>query len=172
MSDEIHPPTDERDDELTAMLAVPALDETTRQRLVRTALDEADASTEGAADADDELAGRRVGRISAALGVAAALVIGTVVGTVIVTRPDDPTTPTAARAPETSTDAGEKAVAPDPAGATDSDPAEAPAAAAAPAVDLGDLGAVDGANGVRSAVNRRLEAGTSSTPVASLGWCS
>ena len=156
--DPLAPDADARDETLGSMLAVEELDDLTRRRLVRTALDDADAY-------DDATAERRVGRRAAVLGVAAALVIGAVVGTVIVTQPDDPTTSIAARAPIT-TAAGEeaKAAAPNPAGASsDAAAAEAPAAAGAPPVELGDLGAVSGAAGLRAAINRRLEAGTSSS---------
>jgi hypothetical protein len=141
------------------MLAVDELDEVTRRRLVQAALDDADAYDDAGAD-------RRFGRRAAVLGVAAALAIGAVVGTVIVTQPDDGTTTSAARAPLT-TAAGEqaKAAAPDAAGGTDAAAAPAPAAAAegAPPVELGDLGAVANAAGLRAAINARLEAGTSSS---------
>lgn len=166
MSDEN--PTDEnaadadvRDEALASMLTVEELDEATRRRLVQSALDDADAY-------DDAHADRRFGRRAAVLGVAAALVIGAVVGTVIVTQPEDATTPSAARAPLT-TAAGEqaKAAAPDAAGATDSAAADSPAAAGAPPVALGDLGAVPNAAGLRAAINGRLEAGTSTSVVSS-----
>jgi len=168
MSDEPTPaPPDrdaepDRDRELAAALAVDELDDTTRRRLVRRALDEADAGTVD----DDETADRRSGRLVAALGLAAALVIGAVVGTVVVTQPEDPSTETAVRAPATTAGGADaKATAPDAAGATDSSAAEAPASVAPP-VDLGELGSVPNADGIRIAVNRRLEAGTSSTPAS------
>ncbi len=64
-----------------ALLAVPPLDEVTRRRMVDVG---GRASGRGPA--------RPVGRTTAALGVAAALLLGVVVGAVVVTRPDDPQT--------------------------------------------------------------------------------
>ncbi|HEY8217762.1 MAG TPA: hypothetical protein VIH82_11555 [Acidimicrobiia bacterium] len=146
------PPSD-RDPELAAALEVPPLDAATRHALVRVAVDD-DASI-------DELAPRRVGRLAGTLGLAAALVIGAVVGAVIVTQPDDQGTQTAGQAPTTgATD--ERAKAGSPAAADQSEAAPQPASGAPP-VDLGDLGAVAGDDGVRAAIRARLEAGTSGT---------
>jgi hypothetical protein len=156
---------DARDPELAAALAVAPLDEMTRRRLVRRAVAAAD---DAPLDAGWQrgAGGRRTAQITAAVGVAAALVIGAVVGTVIVTRPDDPT-PTAARAPETS--AGERAegAAPDPA-VTGSGDAEAPRSAAALAVDLGDLGSVTAAADLRPVVERRVAERSAADATAAL----
>jgi hypothetical protein len=165
MSDETGPEQIGRDPELAATLAVPALDAATRRRLVTTALEAEDLDTDDTDD--DELAHRRSSRVAAAFALAAAIVIGAVVGTVIVTQPEDQAARTVARAPETTGQEAAKAASPDGAGATDSRAAEAPAAASAPLVDLGDLGTISGADGVRAAVEARLEAGATATPGSS-----
>ena len=155
---------DERDAELAARLVVPPLDASTRASLVQAALDDVDAGG-SASDADEEVSGPRSGRI-AALGIAAALVIGAVVGTVIVTQPSDEGAPVAARASSTTaaSDAA-KAAAPG-AAANSSGSAEAPAAASAPAAELGDLGEVQTDEAVRAVINHRLEAGIGPTPAS------
>jgi len=178
-------PEHDRDPELAAALAVPPLDASTRAALVRDAM-EAGGGTAVASDgpgeeapADDGddthpddvqgdgAADQRPSRVARVLGLAAALLVGAVVGTVIVTQPGDEGVQTAARAPSTTTaQEGAKAAAPD-ASTGASDAAEAPAAASAPPVELGDLGPVSGAAGLRDAVHRRLEAGTGPTPASS-----
>jgi hypothetical protein len=138
------PPADsardvERDGELAAVLAVAPLEDLTRRRLVHTAL------------AGRPRAARPVGRVAAALGVAAALVIGAVIGTVVVTRPDDPEPTTAAGPPVSS---------PAPSAAPSSAPnPRAPAFEPASATRLGDLGAVGSVSALREAITRRLESG-------------
>jgi len=144
----------DRDIAVAEALAVPELAEPTRRRLVTAALEAADADA-----FDHGPSGRRVGRLAAVLGVAAALVVGAVVGTAIVSQPDD-TTPTAARAPATTVaDDAPAAASPDRAGATDGTEAEAPAAASAPLLDLGELGELVDADAVRAAIDQRLQDG-------------
>jgi len=144
----------QRDLELASALAVPPLDDLTRARLVRTAI--AEHPDAGRPDAARPGATRPGGRLGAALGVAAALVIGAVIGTLVVTRPDDPESTTAARAPVSS---------PAPSSPASSSPAPgSPADAAAPAFEpaaatlLGDLGAVASASALGDAITARLEA--------------
>lgn len=127
-----------RDLELAAVLAVEPLDDLTRRQLLRTALAERPRAT------------RPVGPLAAALGVAAALVIGVLIGTVVVTRPDDPEPTTAARAPATS-------IAPTaPSAAAD---AGGPALVPASATQLGYFGVLDSDDALRAAIAARLEAG-------------
>jgi hypothetical protein len=155
MTDEPRPPmqSDDRPDDagrdaaIAAALEVPALDETTRRRLVRAAADAADEPPGGAAP-------RSVNRLGAAIGVAAVLLIGAVVGAVVVTRPDDPQTPTAARAPNTSPTTAAGGAAPAPQSAEEGSATDQDAAAAVPALpqELGDLGAFEGALGLRQAI--------------------
>ena len=143
MSDDL---TDDaqRDLELAAVLAVAPLDDLTRARLVRTAIVEHP-------DATRPDTTRPGGRLTAALGVAAALVIGAMIGALVVTRPDDPEPTTAARAPVTSS-------------VPSSPPPGAPADAGAPSFDpaaatlLGDLGAVASVTALRDTIAARLEA--------------
>lgn len=133
------------DPELAALLAVPPLDEVTRRSLVRVAVDER------------PRAARPVGRATAAFGVAAAVLIGVVVGAVVVTRPDDPQTTTAARAPEATevspNDAGKEA------GADAAAPGLLPAAGSE--TQLGDLGSIADPTALRDAITTRFEAGES-----------
>jgi hypothetical protein len=153
----------ERDAGLAAALAVPPLDRATRRSLVSAALDEVDADA-GGGDGFDETPGRRPRRLVAAVGIAAALVLGAVVGTVIVSQPEDQSPQTAARAPSTSaTQSQAKAAAPQ--AASGSDAAEA-APATAPPAELGDLGALNGDQDLRAAINQRLEAGVGVTPAS------
>ncbi len=135
-----------RDAEIAAALEVPALDETTRRRLVRTAADAADEPPAGAST-------RSVSRLGAAIGVAAVLLVGAVVGAVVVTRPDDPQTPTAARAPSTSPTTGAAGAAPAPQSAEESATDQDAAAAAALPQELGDIGTFDGEMGLRQALD-------------------
>jgi hypothetical protein len=139
-----------RDPKLAALLAVPPLDDLARRRMVDVALRERPRAV------------RPVGRAAAALGVAAALLIGVVVGAVVVTRPDDPQTTTAARAPEAN-DAATK----DAAGAEAAAPELVPASDAAN--PLGDLGVLDTPGALRAAITARLEAGEAlaASPAAS-----
>jgi len=149
-------PTDDgRDDAIAAALAVAPLDGATRRRLVRIALRAADDT------AVDEGSGGRFGRLAAVVGIAATLVIGAVVGAVIVTRPSDPSTTTAARAPEA---ADEKAASTAPGAASDAEAAApAPESVGAPPRDLGELGRVRGLRELRAAVNRVLASGNPRT---------
>ena len=155
-------PNDDRDPELAAALAVPALDESTRRALVDAALDAVDDvdETEAAAPGHPQQGPRRM---AAALGLAAAVVIGAVVGAAIVNQPDD-RDPHQAAAPTTAIQEQARA-APDSAGDLES-AAEAPAGSSAPITDLGDLGPVAGPDGLRAAVNARLQAGTFSAPAS------
>ena len=166
MSDETPLPGSDRDADLAAALAVPALDATTRRTLVDTALAHAPDDVADTADtdaSDHEVLPHRRGRMAAALGLAAAVVIGAVVGAAIVNQPDDQG-PHQAAAPSTVVEDRAKA-APQPAGELES-AADAPAASSVPPVDLGDLGAVVGPDGIRAAVNARFEAGTGSSPAS------
>jgi hypothetical protein len=164
MTDEALPPASDRDPELAAALAVPGLDPAQRRALVDAALahahDEFDDTDPGAHD----LPQRRPGRMATVLGLAAAVVIGAVVGAAIVDQPDDQG-PHQAVAPTTAVDDRAGAASPDAAGDLES-AAEAPAGSSAPPVDLGDLGPVVGASGIRAAVNARLGAGTGSAPAS------
>src|SRR5262245_34992590 len=150
-----------RDAELAAALAVPPLDETTRRRLVRAA---AAAADEPPADADP----RSVSRLGAALGVAAVLLIGAVVGAVVVTRPEDPTTPTAARASSTSPTTAVAGAAPAPQSADEEAATDQDAAAVsgAPPQQLGDLGVAEGEEGLRQALDTGFEKATSERSTA------
>ena len=143
-----------RDAEIAAALEVPALDETTRRRLVRTAADAADEPPAGAST-------RSVSRLGAAIGVAAVLLVGAVVGAVVVTRPDDPQTPTAARAPSTSPTTGAAGAAPAPQSAEDAPPEEQDAATVSggPPEQLGDLGTAEGETGLRQALDSAFREG-------------
>lgn len=112
---------DERDEELAARLAVTPLDELTRRRLVRGALD-ASAPAPGPA--------RRRSRAALVAAAASIVVAGVVTAVALRSGPDDH--PTAARAPTSTGAPAEKT------------PAAAPSdafSAAAPA-DLGNLGEV------------------------------
>lgn len=166
MTDQLPPPASDRDPELAAALAVPALDAATRRAMVDTALSHAhDEVGDDTAPGAHDLQQRRPSRMVATLGLAAAVVIGAVVGAAIVNKPDDEG-PNQAAAPTTAVADRSKAVpAPDQAGDLES-AAEAPAGSSAPPVDLGDLGPVAGASGIRAAVNARLEAGSGSTPAS------
>lgn len=129
-----------RDEEVAGALRVEPLDDVTRRRLIRAALEHAPAP--GAASPR--------GRGLAILGVAASLLVGVVVGAVVVTRPETPATPTAAGSDRDA--ASSKAA--------DTQPAEA-AAAPAPPQPLGDLGAFDDLAGVARAIDVRLQEGRS-----------
>jgi hypothetical protein len=156
------PPDDARDPELAALLAVPPLDDVTRRRLVRTAVDATSAPPVVAST-------RSKSRLGAAMGVAAALAVGAIVGAVVVTRPSEPDTPSAARAsstvPSTAPAAAEaEAGAPAPQSADDQVSGEDPAGA--PPQELGDLGVVRGAAALRQAIEDSFEQGGASEPRA------
>jgi hypothetical protein len=155
-------PDADRDGEVAALLAVAPLDETTRRRLVRTASEAADEPPAAGT------APRSIGRMGAAVGVAAALLVGAVVGAVVVTRPSDPATPTAAKAPSTApTTAAAEVVAPEPRSAEDQ--ASTEATTGAPPQQLGDLGTVRGIAGLREALSGRFEAGGDTDRAAASG---
>jgi hypothetical protein len=139
-----------RDQRLASLLEVPALDEATRRRLVRTAAERAASPAVSTS--------RSMGRLGAAVGVAAALLVGAVVGAVVVTRPSDPETPSAARASSTEpTTAAAEAAAPAPQSADDEVSAQDPSGA--PPQELGDLGAVRGIGELRAAISAGFEQG-------------
>ncbi len=138
-----------RDADLGRALAVEPLDDLTRRRLVRGALDDGNSSPV------------RRARGLAAIGVAASLLVGVVVGAVVVTRPETPATP-AAEGSEPKAAADE---------AVDTAPE---AAALAPAQVLGDLGATADVEALARAVDVRLQAGRSGgseEAAAPLGAC-
>jgi len=139
MNDDEHALTPGRDEDIARALRVEPLDDVTRRRMIRTALDRA--SGTGAAPAR--------GRGLAIVGVAASLLVGVVVGAVVVTRPETPATPTAAGSDQES--ASSKAA--------ETQPLEA--AAAVPAQPLGDLGAFAGVDELARAIDVRLQAGRS-----------
>jgi hypothetical protein len=158
-------PASDRDPELAAALAVPALDGPTRRALVDTALARADDRVDDDAEAPElvpDLPQHRRNRMTAALGLAAAIEVGALVGVAIVNQPGD-RGPHQAAAPSTAAEDQARA-APSP-GELES-VAEAPAGSSAPPVDLGDLGPVAGADGLRAAINARFEAGTGSAPAS------
>ncbi|MEX2267557.1 MAG: hypothetical protein WEA75_02610 [Acidimicrobiia bacterium] len=124
--------TDERDEALAELLTVPPLDDVTRRRMVREALD------------------RPLPRPSRLIGVAsvaAAIAIGALVGAVLVTAPEQPDATTAQRAPtpSVSPDAETEAERLTPAGAAES--------SAIPVTPLGDLGDVTKPADLRDAVD-------------------
>ncbi len=129
MSDPPNTDADVRDERLAALLAVPPLDEVTRRRLVREALDRPVP---------------RASRLTAAMAVAAAVIVGVVVGTVLV-QEDSPVATTTAQGgqPSASSDgfALEKAANP---GALDS---------VAPVTPLGGLGDVTKPADLRAAID-------------------
>lgn len=129
-----------RDEELARSLEVAPLDEITRRRLVRVAMErsETEAVPRGAPR----------GRVLAVMGVAASLVVGVVVGAVVVTRPESPVTPTAA--------GSNRDVA-----SSEPEQREAAAAAPAPPQALGDLGAVPDLEALARSVDARLQTGRS-----------
>jgi len=130
-----------RDEELARSLEVPPLDEVTRRRLVRVAMERS--APEPVARSTPR------GRALAVMGVAASLVVGVVVGAVVVTRPEAPVTPTAA--------GSNQDVA-----SSEAERSEPPAAAApAPPQALGDLGAVADLDALARAVDARLQTGRS-----------
>jgi hypothetical protein len=145
-----------RDEAIAELLAVPPLDEITRRRLVAVAVDERPRAT------------KPVGRLAAIVGVAAALVVGVLIGTVFVTRPDDPGTPTAARASDSS-------AAPDDGATGERAPkAAADAGAAAPALvpatptRLGDLGTFTSLAALRDVIATRMTTGESVTRTSTI----
>lgn len=129
-----------RDEDLARSLEVPPLDEVTRRRLVRVAMDR---TAPGSAPP-----GTPRGRALAVMGVAASLVVGVVVGAVVVTRPESAVTPTAA--------GSNRDVA-----SSEAAQSEAAAAAPAPPQALGDLGAVADLEALARAVDARLQTGRS-----------
>ena len=126
--------TDKRDEALAARLAVPPLDDVTRRRLVREALDRPMP---------------RPSRWVAVASVAAALAVGALIGTVLVTEPEQSDVTTAQRAPTPSAGSESEAVEPGPAGMAQ--------ATASPVTPLGDLGDVTRAADLREAVNLGFE---------------
>lgn len=146
---------DARDPQVAAWLEVPALDETTRRRLVRTAATARHGTTARRT--------RAPGRLGAAAGIAAALLVGAVVGAVVVTSPSDPEVQDAARASSTEvTSAADASAAPTGSAADDAPGAQvAPAAPTAPPQQLGDLGAAGDVAGLRQALSAAFERGRS-----------
>lgn len=132
-----------RDDELGRALSVPPLDEMTRRRMVRVAMDRA------APNVRSGPAGTDRHRIPMIAAVAASLLVGVVVGGVVVTRPPAPGTPTAA--------GSGREVAPDRQAAT-----EPAVAAPVPPQLLGDLGAAADIQELARAVDARLQEGRNS----------
>ncbi len=120
---------DARDERVAALLAVPPLDEVTRRRLVREALDRPVP---------------RGSRLTAAMAVAAAVIVGIAVGTVLV-QEDNPVAPTSAQGgqPTTTPEAFslEKGATP---GAVDS---------VAPVTPLGGLGDITKPADLRAAID-------------------
>ncbi len=142
-------PDDDRDPALAAALAVAPLAETTRRSLVRTAVAAASPRSEAPA---------RTRRFGAVVGVAAALLVGAVVGAVVVTRPPEPDTPSAARASSTApTTAAAELASPAPESVEDEVSAVEPSGQ--PPQDLGDLGTVRGASQLRAAIAGGFERG-------------
>jgi hypothetical protein len=130
--DEPEPATREtRDERLGALLAVPPLDEVTRRRLVRDALDRPMP---------------RPSRVTAALSIAAAVAVGIVVGTVLVHGNNEVATTTAQGAPTAS--AGSEALKASPGAAADSQ---------SPVTPLGELGDVTAPGDLRDAINVAFE---------------
>lgn len=127
---EPHDP-DVRDEALGALLAVPPLDDVTRRRLVRTALDQP---------------APRSNRWMSVASVAAALAIGTFVGTVLVRDSEPSETTTAQRAPTPSDVERLKSV-----------PAAGADASEAPITVLGDLGDVTRPADLRDAIDLGFE---------------
>ncbi len=123
---------DRRDEALGALLDVPPLDDVTRRRLVRTAL--------------EPPAAPRTTRWVSAVSVAAALAIGVVVGTVLVQEEDPPESTTAQRAPSAS-DLEE----------LESVPAAGGDASTGPVTLLGDLGDVTRPADLRAAIDASFE---------------
>ena len=134
----------DRDAALAALLAVEPLDEVTRRRLVHVAIEAASRLRPTPS------------RWRAAIGVAAALAVGTVVGAVLVNHPDD-TTPTAA--PEAAADSTSS-----PLGSGGAD-ALVPAAGEAVTL-LGDLGDVTDPDVLREAIGSAQGRETSGGPEA------
>lgn len=128
----------DRDRGLAEALEVEPLDDLTRRRLVRRALDATRPVEAGLP--------RPRGRTIAAVGVAASLLVGVTVGALVVTRPEQPATPTAAGSEQTAATSASDA---------------APEAAVTPASPqpLGDLGAVTDVVALAAAVDLRLQAG-------------
>jgi hypothetical protein len=124
---------DERDDALAAALAVPPLDEVTRRRLVRTALD---------------APAPKASRWMSVASVAAALVIGAVVGVVLVDDPTPTDTTTAQRAPSAAADNLESLETVPPAGGE---------AFVGPITPLGALGDVTDPTDLRAAIDDAFE---------------
>jgi hypothetical protein len=137
MSDDAPAPESEepgRDEQIHDLLEVPPLDDVTRRRLVRRAVE--------AAPGNPTAAPRS--RFAFAVPVAAAIAVGLVIGAVVVTRPDDPTPTAAPAASSTPAPQGDG----EQAGATD-ERALAPTESVAIA-DLGDLGTVESPDDLRT----------------------
>jgi len=129
---------DRRDERITALLAVEPLDDVTRRRLVRGALE----------------AQPKRPRVAAAMSIAAAIAIGAVIGAVLVHR-NAPTTQTAAPASSSPAINGAKNAAPSDAVAAQ--PQAGFADSATPVTPLGDLGDVSTAKGLRSALDAAFD---------------
>ena len=147
-----------RDDELARFLAVDPLDDLTRRRLVRRALDETAADgalTPTHADDARPSASRRPARLAAILAAAAAVLVVLVVGVVALTRSADDTATVASRS-------NERALAPS---GTYADASAAPSAGVAAAdgaagpSSLGEVGDLENA-----AARRRLLAAVDALP--------
>jgi hypothetical protein len=126
---------DARDEQVAQLLAVPALDDVTRRRLVRGALE---------VEVEEQ---RRAPRLAAVAAIAAALVIGGTIGALLVNRPDEPQTTTAQRAPSAA-----KEIAPSP----DSS-AGAAIGEAGPVTALADLGDVTDPETLRTSLQAAFE---------------
>ena len=167
MSDSPRDPTDVRDEGLAARLAVEPLDDVTRARLVRNAMD---ASAEAAPTNEPA---RRSGR-SRWLAVAAALVVVLAVGLAVVLRDDSGSEPTAARAPKTGASQSESA-SPNAADSSGLDRTFSTNTGIRPLGDLGDVGSnpqlrravtAAGADAPSASTLSELDAQATATPAA------
>lgn len=124
--------TDTRDEDFAAFLAVPPLDEVTRRRMVREALDRP---------------APRASRFTAAMAIAAAVIVGIVVGTVLV-QDNNPEVATTAQGGQPSATGDAQAL--------ESAKAATPGAAAdavAPITPLGGLGDITEPAELRAAID-------------------
>jgi hypothetical protein len=137
---------DAPDERLAAALAVPPLDDVTRRRLVREALDRPVP---------------RPSRMLAAASIAAALAIGGLIGAVLVTGPPQADTTTAQRAPTASAESDQGAgAAPESFETLEGDARFA----AAPVSSLGELGDITSPADLRAAIDLAFE--RSAGPIA------
>jgi hypothetical protein len=123
------PDTDQRDERLAALLAVPPLDAVTRRRLVREALDRPLP---------------RPSRMAAALSIAAAIAVGIVVGVVLVHGHEQVATTTAQGRPSAA--GKSQALEAAPRGADSG-------TSGTPVTPLGDLGDVTAPDDLRAAID-------------------